>query len=156
MKNVLFNIGLAIVWCSLTASFSEWNFIAGLAVGAVVIEGYTLSLAETHYFGNGVRLVRFTGYYLRLLVQSNLQVTQVVFNPSRLAPRIVRYPVKGMSAVERTTLANAVTLTPGTLTIDESPDGEWLYIHTMFGRDSGEVRREIDDLRSHLRKGVFA
>lgn len=156
MKNVLFNIGLAVVWCSLTASFSEWNFIAGLAVGALVIEGYTLSLADSHYFGNGFRLVRFAAYYLRMLVQSNLQVAHAVINPDILAPRIVRYPVKGMSAVERTTLANAVTLTPGTLTIDESPDGEWLYIHTMFGRDAGEVRGEIDDLRSHLRKGVFA
>jgi multisubunit Na+/H+ antiporter MnhE subunit len=156
MKNFLFNIGLAVVWCSLTANFSAWNFVAGMVVGAVVIEVYTLTSPGADYLGNGVRLLRFLLYFLGLLVKSNLQVTRAIFKPSLLAPRIVRYPVKGMSAVERTTLASAITLTPGTLTIDESPDGEWLYVHAMFGRDPAEVRRDIDDLRAKLRWGVFS
>ena len=156
MKAFLFNILLAIAWCSLTASFTEWNFIAGMIVGALVLEGYTLSVADTHYLGAGVRLLRFALYYLKLLVESNVLVTLAVIQPSRLAPRIVRYPVKGMTDVQRTTLANAITLTPGTLTIDVSPDGEWLYVHTMFGKDTDQVRHEIDDLRRHLRDGVFA
>jgi len=156
MKNFLFNVGLAAVWCSLTASFSAWNFLAGLVVGALVIEAYTLATPGSDYLGNGWRLVRFAVYFLGLLIKSNLQVTGAVFRPSRLAPRIVRYPVKGMSDVERTTLANAITLTPGTLTLDECPNGEWLYIHTMFGADADAVRKDIDELRAMLRWGVFA
>jgi multicomponent Na+:H+ antiporter subunit E len=156
MKNFLFNIALAAVWCSLTANFSAWNFAAGMVVGALVIEAYTLTTPGADYLGNGVRLIRFLLHFMGLLVKSNLQVTRAIFTPSILAPRIVRYPVKGLSVVERTTLASAITLTPGTLTIDESPDGEWLYIHAMFGRDPEEVRREIDDLRARLRRGVFS
>jgi len=156
MNNFLFNIALAIVWCSLTASFSAWNFIAGMVVGALVIEAYTLTTPGADYLGNGVRLLRFLLHFLGLLVKSNLQVTRAIFSPSLLAPRIIRYSVKGLSPVERTVLASAITLTPGTLTIDESPDGEWLYVHAMFGRDADEVRREIDDLRARLRHGVFS
>lgn len=156
MKNFLFNIGLAVVWCSLMASFSAWNFVAGLVVGALVIEAYTLAMPGTDYLRNGLRLLGFGVYFLGLLIKSNLQVTGAVFRPSKLSPRIVRYPVKGMSDVERTILANAITLTPGTLTIDECPNGEWLYIHTMFGADADAVRHDIDDLRAKLRWGVFA
>lgn len=156
MKNFLFNVGLAAVWCSLTASFSAWNFVAGLVVGALVIEAYTLATPGTDYLRNGLRLLAFVVYFFGLLIKSNLQVTGAVFRPSKLSPRIVRYPVKGMSDVERTILANAITLTPGTLTIDKCPNGEWLYIHTMFGADADAVRHDIDDLRAKLRRGVFA
>jgi len=156
MKNFLFNVGLAAVWCSLTASFSAWNFAAGLVVGALVIEAYTLATPGTDYLRNGLRLAQFVVYFLGLLIKSNLQVTGAVLRPSRLAPRIVRYPVKGMSDVERATLADAITLTPGTLTLDECPNGEWLYIHTMFGSDADAVRKDIDELRAKLRWGVFA
>lgn len=156
MKNFLFNIALAAVWCSLTASFSAWNFLAGMVVGAFVIEAYTLATPGTDYLRNGLRLASFVVYFLGLLIKSNLQVTGAVLRPSKLAPRIVRYPVKGMSDVERATLANAITLTPGTLTIDECPNGEWLYIHAMFGHDPDAVRRDIDELRAKLRWGVFA
>ena len=156
MRSFLFNIGLAVVWCSLMANFSEWTFIAGMAVGALVIQAYTLTTPGSDYLGSGVRLLRFALYFIGIMIKSNLEVTRAVFRPSLLAPRIVRYPVKGMTAIERTTLATAITLTPGTLTIDESPDGEWLYVHAMFGEDPDAIRRDIDELRAKLRWGVFS
>lgn len=156
MRFFLFNIALAVVWCSLAPSFTSWNFVAGFVVGALVIEAYTLTKPGSNYLATGYRLLRFTLYYFGLLIKSNFEVTRAVIQPSYLAPRIVRYPVKGLSAIERTTLANAITLTPGTLTIDESPDGEWLYLHAMFAKDPDALRREIDELRAQLRQGVFS
>ena len=52
-----------------------------------------------------------------------------------MTPRIIRYPVSGLSPIELTTLANAISLTPGTLSIDVSPDDEWLYVHAMYAED---------------------
>lgn len=157
MRSFLFNVGLALVWISLTGSFSEWNFIAGMLVGAAVVEGYTRARRSAPYLGKVVRLFGFAMYFLRILVQANLQVAWEVVTPKHtMQPRILRYPVAGLSDVERVTLANAITLTPGTLVIDVSPDNEWLYIHAMYAKDEEAALRSIDELALRLRKGVFS
>jgi multicomponent Na+:H+ antiporter subunit E len=157
MRSFLFNIGLALVWCALTGSFTEWNFFAGMLVGAAVVEGYTRARRSAPYLGKMVRLVGFAGYFLRILVKANLQVAWEVVTPKHtMQPRILRYPIAGLSDVERVTLANAITLTPGTLVIDVSPDNEWLYIHAMYARDEEAALRSIDELALRLRKGVFS
>ena len=46
--------------------------------------------------------------------------------------------------------------TPGTLVVDISPDGKWLYIHAMYAKDPVATLAEIDDLQSRLRKAVFS
>lgn len=157
MKSFLFNVALALVWCSLTGSFTEWNFIAGMLVGAAVVEGYTRARRSTPYLGKAARLIGFALYFLRILVQANLQVAWEVVTPRHtMQPRILRYPIGGLTDVERVTLANAISLTPGTLVIDVSPDNEWLYIHAMYARDEEKALREIDELALRLRKGVFS
>ena len=42
-----------------------------------------------------------------------------------------------------TVLANMITLTPGTLTLDISPDRRYLYVHTLNLDDPEEVKQEI-------------
>jgi len=38
-----------------------------------------------------------------------------------------------------TTIANSITLTPGTLTMDHDTDTNALYVHTIDGRDPASV-----------------
>ena len=157
MKAFLFNIALALTWCLLTGGFSEWNFIAGMLVGAGVVEAYLRALRSRSYLGKLLRLIAFAGYFLRILVHANMQVAWEVLTPRlHMKPRILRYPVGGLSDVERTTLANCITLTPGTLVIDESPDKQWLYVHCMYAEDKDEALRSLDELALRLRKGVFS
>ena len=157
MKNVMMNLLLAVVWCALTGSFSEWNFVAGLLVGAFVVELYTRALRSDAYLGRGVRLLTFSLYFLRILIVANLQVLWECLTPGMsMTPRIIRYPVGGLSDVELTTLANAITLTPGTLVIDISPDSRWLYIHCMYAKDRQKALRELDELAIRVRKGIFS
>jgi multicomponent Na+:H+ antiporter subunit E len=42
-------------------------------------------------------------------------------------------------------LANLITLTPGTLSLDVSPDGRTLYVHTIATSGPDELRRAIRD-----------
>lgn len=157
MRSFLFNVALALVWMALTGSFTEWNFIAGMLVGAAVVEGYTRARRSAPYLARMTRLLGFAMYFLRILIRANMQVAWEVLTPSMtMTPRILRYPVGGLSDIERTTLANAITLTPGTLVIDVSPDNQWLYIHAMYARDEEETLRSIDELAIRLRKGVFS
>lgn len=157
MRGFLFNLVLGLVWCALTGSFSEWNLIAGVLVGAGVVEAYTRVRKGPPYLGKMLRLVGFSVYFLRILVIANLQVMWEVMTPGMsMTPRILRYPVGGLTDIERTTLANAISLTPGTLALDVSPDKQWLYIHCMYAKDKDRALRQLDELAMRLRKGVFS
>jgi multicomponent Na+:H+ antiporter subunit E len=47
-------------------------------------------------------------------------------------------------------LANLITLTPGSLTLDISADRKVLYVHTMYAQDIDQIRLEIKDLERRV------
>lgn len=70
----------------------------------------------------------YYGYFLKELVRSNLALARIVLSPSLpIAPGIVKVRTRLKSRMGRLMLANSITLTPGTLTVEL--DGEWLYVH---------------------------
>ena len=78
------------------------------------------------------------------LVLSNIVVARAVLRPHlEIRPGIVRYPTELQTDLAITTLANMITLTPGTLTLDVSADRKELYIHTLNIRDAAEVVTSI-------------
>lgn len=72
--------------------------------------------------------VAYVFYYLKELIKSNVNVAAIVLSPELpVKPGIVKVRTKLKNPMGRMLLANSITLTPGTLTVDM--DGEWLYIH---------------------------
>ena len=70
--------------------------------------------------------------FLRELVLSALKVAWLAIQPTiRVRPAIVAYPLTVTTDAQITLLANMITLTPGTLTVDVSPDRKTLYIHAI-------------------------
>ncbi|RMD66498.1 MAG: Na+/H+ antiporter subunit E [Planctomycetota bacterium] len=156
MTRFLMNLALAVVWCALWGVATAWMFIGGMLVGAGVISAYSRARGEEPYLGRGWELLRFAMGYVWLLTKANALVAWEVLTPRmHQSPRIIRYPVSGLSDAHRTTLANAITLTPGTLVVDVSPDDRWMYIHCMYARDRAKAVAEIDDLAERIRKGLF-
>jgi multicomponent Na+:H+ antiporter subunit E len=156
MRKFLFNLALALVWCLLTGSSSPWNFIAGFLIGAIVVSVYSNMTGQGHYIRRTFAFFAFLLYFLGILFRANLQIARECITPGfSQKPRILRYPVSHLSDVERTVLGNAITLTPGTLVVDISPDGRWLYIHCMYAEDANAALAEIDELQVKLRKGLF-
>lgn len=157
MRAFISNLVLAIVWCLLWGSGSIWNFIGGLIVGSIVVSGFNRATGREPYLDRLGRLIRFAWYFVRILVKSNLQVAREVITPGfRMKPAILRYPIDHLSPVEKLTLANAITLTPGTLSVDISPDASWLYLHCMYAESHDAALADIDELANELRKGVFS
>jgi multicomponent Na+:H+ antiporter subunit E len=52
-------------------------------------------------------------------------------------------PLDAKTDFEIMMVANLISLTPGTLSIDLSEDRRYLYVHVMFMQDVAEVRREL-------------
>ncbi len=157
MSRFLFNVLLAVVWCLLTGSATPWNFLAGLGIGALVLVAYSTIARKGPYLGRLWALLSFGLYFTGLLIKSNWQIAREIVTPHfSQQPRLLRYPVGHLTQTQVTTLGNAITLTPGTLAVDVSPDGQWLYLHCMYAEDPETARRDIDELQTHLMKGVFA
>ncbi|MEW7977180.1 MAG: Na+/H+ antiporter subunit E [Candidatus Sedimenticola endophacoides] len=74
--------------------------------------------------------VFYYGYFFRELLRSNLRMAAIVLSPALpISPGIVRVRTRLKSRMGRLMLANSITLTPGTLTVEI--DGEWLYVHCV-------------------------
>ena len=93
------------------------------------------------------RAVGFLAFYVWELVVSSLRVAYDVLTPTlHMRPAIVAVPLDVRSDVAITLLANLVSLTPGSLTLDVSADRRTLYVHVMFvGDDADAARRAIKD-----------
>ena len=80
------------------------------------------------------------------LVKANLRVAWEVLTPKHhMRPAIIAIPLDAESDLQITILANFITLTPGTLSLDVSPDRKTLYVHAMYVDDVDAFRREIKE-----------
>lgn len=71
-------------------------------------------------------------YFARELVLSGLKVAWLALQPRlKLRPAIVAYPLTLVTDAQITLLANMITLTPGTLSVDVSADRKTLFIHAI-------------------------
>ncbi len=155
MIRFLLNIALAAAWCALTG-FDGWHFVAGLLVGAIVVSACSRALGAPSYLGKLARLVGFGAVYCRLLTLADCKVAWEVLTPRLyMQPRIIRLPIADLSEAHLVSLANAITLTPGTLIVDLSPDRRFLYVHCMYARERDAAERELTDLARRLDEGVF-
>ena len=60
-----------------------------------------------------------------------------------MKPAIIGYPLEAKTDIEITLIANCITLTPGTLSLDVSEDKSLLYIHCMYVDSKEEVIQSI-------------
>ncbi|HVX72434.1 MAG TPA: Na+/H+ antiporter subunit E [Devosia sp.] len=79
-----------------------------------------------------MNLLRLIALFVRELILSALRVAWLVLQPKlTLRPGIIAYPLSVTSDRQIALLANMITLTPGTLSIDVSDDRRTLFIHAI-------------------------
>ena len=170
MTLLLVNVLLALLWVLLWGDLSLWTIAVGFLLGYGTLYLFTrlspggrggVRAAYGRRIGS---ILRFSLYFLRLLVRSNLQIAGEILTPGlSIRPRILRYEVTGLSDAQTATLANAITLTPGTLVVDvrdeKAGDGatgrRHLYVHAMYAADRGRATADLDALRRRLMREVF-
>ncbi len=90
---------------------------------------------------DGILLI---GFFLYELLVSSLKVAWDVLTPlQRSKPAIVTVPLDTQTDAELTVLANLVSLTPGSLSLDISDDHRHLLVHAMFVDDVDAFRNEV-------------
>ena len=102
-------------------------------------------------------LARFAAYYLAALIRTNARVAWEVATPLQddIDEAIVGIPLTVDSPQAALLVANAVTFTPGTLTIELSGEPLTLYAHVLHFEGEAELQSEINRLE-RLADAVFA
>ncbi|MCU0483522.1 MAG: Na+/H+ antiporter subunit E [Chloroflexi bacterium] len=147
------NLVLALGWVAMTGTFN----VTGLVVGFVLAYGVLFAIRRVFggsaYFGKVGRVAGFVLFYLRELVVANLRVAYDVVTPTHhMHPGIVAVPLEARTPGEITLLANLITMTPGTLSLDVSDDHTVLYVHGMFVDDPEAF---VDEVRRGLERRVL-
>jgi len=154
--HILLNIALSLLWMMLNRDTSLLNGVLGFVLGAIVVELALRAIGRPPYLARLWGLARFVAYFLYILVKANLEVAWEIITPGyTMKPRMIRYDVAGLSPIQLTTLASAITLTPGTLSADVDDAGETLYIHAMYAPRKKDAAKDLDELRDKLLKLVF-
>lgn len=140
------NLFLAVLWAAVLGELSLGNLVAGFVIGfGILIVGSRL-FGDSRYAEKLLRGVEFAAFFLGQLALSSLRVATDIVTPShRARPAVVAVPLDAKSDAEITLLANLVSLTPGSLSIDVSDDRRTLFVHVMFLDDPETTRREIKE-----------
>jgi multicomponent Na+:H+ antiporter subunit E len=146
MNLFVVNLLLASIWGAMSGVFTLPNLVLGYSLAFLVLLSLRRILPPSRYFSRIRQFASFVLYYLRNLMLANLRVAyDVVTPPLHMRPAIIAVPLDARTDLEITMLANLVTMTPGSFSVDIAEDRRTLYVHAMFAADPDAVRREIKD-----------
>lgn len=133
-----------LMWVFLTGSYELSSFSFGFLVGFIIMWIIGSQKASNKYVKIIPRIVGFIFYFLYEVVVANLQVAYEVMTPNLyVKPGIIKIPLDVQTNTEISILANLITLTPGTLSIDVSDDKKVLYVHSMYVTDRDKFVHDI-------------
>jgi multicomponent Na+:H+ antiporter subunit E len=128
----LLNLILALMWGALQGDLNVTNLVLGYLLGAVLIYVFRRMFFGPLYFRKIALGLALALVFIKELIMSNIAVLRVVLNPRlRIRSGVIAVPTALTNEVALTMLANMITLTPGTLTLDISSDRRYLYVHTL-------------------------
>ncbi len=136
-----------IMWVLLTWSLKLQDLMAGMVVALVVtiltrklFPDDFIKLLDPLRFILTLLYIPYLVYYIFI---ANLDVAYRVLNPNLpINPGIVKVKTSLKNELAKTILANSITLTPGTLTVEV--DNEYFYVHWInISSDDPDVQRRI-------------
>lgn len=141
-----------IIWLWYTESLATQELITGAVVSVLValftarffIHEDAFHLFKPKYLGNAILYIFV---FIKELVKANIDVAKRALNPKLpIKPGIVKVPTEMKSDYGLAMLANSITLTPGTITMDiaEENGKNFIYIHwidvaTTDSKKAGEA-----------------
>ncbi|SHL62764.1 Na+/H+ antiporter subunit E [Roseibium suaedae] len=149
----LINILMALSWAAVTGSFSVVNLAFGFALSLAALFLIREQVGTTASFQRAGKVVSLAILFVYELVLSAWRVARIVIRPKiELQPGIIAYPLTVTGDFEITLLANLITLTPGTLSVDVSEDRKTLFVHCI---DVPDPQGTIDDIKNGFERKIL-
>jgi len=146
-------------WLALTFSLEPSTLVVGVVLAALVAAVAAGSLPDCSWMLNPVRLAwlaLYIPYFLLYCLKANIDVAYRVLHPDMpIRPGIVKVSTQLTTPLAKTILANSITLTPGTLTVDIIDQD--IYVHWInIATDDPEAQTHVLVQRfEHMLKEIF-
>ncbi len=162
-RHIVLNIVLALIWCALKEKLNVTEFVIGSVLGYGVIfmlkrvlddEKEASSPSQKVSFVLFLRVFWYFLVFIKEMIKANVDVVKIVLSPKlKMTPGIIAYKMDVTTDAGITLLANSITLTPGTLSMDISEDRKTLYIHALHIEDAAALEQSIrDSLEKHTKE----
>ena len=161
-SRIILFIVVFLVWLGLTWSIEPSRLIIGAFVGLIVaVLIGDMFVERPHILGHPSRYLWFAYYvpfFLWECFKANIDVAFRVIHPGLpISPGIVEVTTSLKSDTALTFLANSITLTPGTLSVDVDRDRGLLYVHwiDVKSQDREEATKKIVERFEKILKRIF-
>lgn len=150
---ILINILFGFLWMFMSNGYNSEYFVVGFFWGMVVLVVFKKLLPGHLYFVYLYKWLKLILLLLVELIKADIAVFKLMFKPNlEVNPAIVEYPLDIKKGWQITLLANMITLTPGTVTVNVSHDNSKLFIHRL---DTDDIPGEIEAIKSSFEKAIL-
>lgn len=144
MSPVIVILWLTLVWMALWEAFTWANLLGGLLIAVLAMLLVPLRSTAPRVGFRPFRAFKLLGYFVwKLLVASVIVSWEVVTPKDGTRPAVVSVRLDTGSPGVLTAVANMVSLTPGTLTVDVDRDESTLFIHVLHFQSSGVTSTDV-------------
>ncbi|MDQ0319573.1 multisubunit Na+/H+ antiporter MnhE subunit [Pararhizobium capsulatum DSM 1112] len=144
MRRVGLVLFLTVAWMAITGSMTVANVLLGLVVAVLSLWIARAHVSEAKLKVRPLAALLLAALFIKELAMSAYRVAVQVLTPRLvLKPGIFAFPLTVTRDFEITLLANLITLTPGTLSVDVSRDRRLLYVHALDCSDPVALKRDI-------------
>jgi len=123
---------LLLIWLITNQTLDPAHIVLGALIGFAIPFATRALWPERLHFVRPLRFLRLLGLVLADIVIANVQVALLILGPqSRLRPAFFTVPLTLTNPYAISALASIITLTPGTVSADLSPDRRTLLVHAL-------------------------
>lgn len=165
MKSIFYAALLSFFWMLIVGTIDFGQFLLGLMIGGLIVLFLrpTLNLHTRMTWSELIRwpwpFVAYSLIFLKDLTLANLDVAKRILTPSLpVKPGIVRVQVPTQTDLGTTLVANAITLTPGTITLEVKEDerGNFFYIHAIDVSNPEAIKKDVQEKYQNWQRRVFS
>ncbi|WP_430812167.1 MULTISPECIES: Na+/H+ antiporter subunit E [unclassified Carboxylicivirga] len=97
--------------------------------------------------------IAFIGLYFSKLVQANLYIAYDLLTPRlKTNPGFIKVPLILSSDASVLLFSNLVSMTPGSLSIDITPDRQHIIVHVLYQSSMADMLAEFEDLQNKIKR----
>ncbi|WP_458700096.1 Na+/H+ antiporter subunit E [Sulfurospirillum sp. 1307] len=145
MRLVFWTLFLFLVWIGLTLSFSNQELVTGFVVSFTIAYLYVTNYKSTDEFRfRPIIYIQYLIVFIKNLILSNIDVAKRVIDPKLpINPGIVEIKTNLQEDYKKLILANSITLTPGTITLDVRENSMFIHWIDVVTTDIAKASEEI-------------
>ena len=130
-------IGFFLIWLLLSASFNLFHVGLGL-VAAFAVAWFNTDRSASRFTILRLRIVWYFLWLVGRILQSGFHLSVLILHPALpIDPKLIRYRTKLREEAGIVLLANSITLTPGTITVEVNSQD--LVVHAIDDKSSNDV-----------------